>query len=308
MLKHQAISTHCADQVIQIASDLFHTKVNYDILSFFAGGPNDLLPSGNQREESPLLQLTVIWYPRRGDWSGAWHRAPRWGYTKSWWLCSNYWADVPWNLSWIKSRKCYWKCIKSSIYMAQSLQNDIYFPCNGRPPVSRDHLIQWHLYTGFTVLALTHWGLMMACYMFGAKPLDLKFKHFTWHLLSPWIDEIKPGLYSMRTHMPTVGAAVYTSVASCAQRKRRLSPSMFKHVELWRPAQTSAGIPANHESAPRSLRADVLLCIGTYADVYRRIRLPVHTFIHSATCAMQWRHAGSRKRGHLRRRIRAHGV
>ena len=88
---------------------------------------------------------------------------------------------------------------------------------------------------------------------------------------------------------------------SAYARIRRLSPSKFKHVELSRPAQTSAGIPANHESAARSPRADALFCIGTYADVYRRIRSPVYTFIHGATCAMQWRRAGSRKRGHLRR-------
>ena len=88
---------------------------------------------------------------------------------------------------------------------------------------------------------------------------------------------------------------------SAYARIRRLSPSKFKHVELSRPAQTSAGIPANHESAPRSPRADALFCIGTYADVYQRIRSPVYTFIHGATCAMQWQCTGSRKRGHLRR-------
>ena len=88
---------------------------------------------------------------------------------------------------------------------------------------------------------------------------------------------------------------------SAYARIRRLSPSKFKHVELSRPAQTSAGIPANHESAARSPRADALFCIGTYAGVYWRIRSPVYTFIHGATCAMQWRRAGSRKRGHLRR-------
>ena len=50
-------------------------------------------------------------------------------------------------------------------------------------------------------------------------------------------------------------------------RIRRLSPSKFKHAKLSRPAQTSTGIPANHESAPRSLRVDTLFCLGTYADV-----------------------------------------
>ena len=69
-------------------------------------------------------------------------------------------------------------------------------------------------------------------------------------------------------------------------RIRAHTPSKFKHVELSRPAQTSAGIPANHERAPRSPRVDALFCIGTYADVYRRIRSPVYTFIHGATCAM----------------------
>ena len=115
----------------------------------------------------------------------------------------------------------------------------------------------------------------------------------------------------IRAHTPTVGAAVYTSVAGCAQRIRRLSaqlfillspvapsayarirrlsPSKFKHVELSGPAQTSADIPAYHVSAPRSPRADALFCIGKYADVYRRIRSPVYTFIHGVTCAMQWR-------------------
>ena len=84
---------------------------------------------------------------------------------------------------------------------------------------------------------------------------------------------------------------------------RRLSPSKFKHVELSRPAQTSAGIPTNHGSAPRSPRADTLLCIGTHTDVHvhRRIRSRVYTFIHGATCVMQWRRTGKHKRGHLRR-------
>ena len=59
---------------------------------------------------------------------------------------------------------------------------------------------------------------------------------------------------------------------------RAHTPSKFKHVELSRPAQTSAGIPTNHERAPRSPRVDALFCIGTYADVYRRIRSPVLYF------------------------------
>ena len=90
-------------------------------------------------------------------------------------------------------------------------------------------------------------------------------------------------------------------VPSAYARIRRLSPPKFKHVELPKPAQTIAGISANHESAPRSLRADTLVCIGTYADIYRCIRSRVYTSIHDATCAMKWRRTGRRKRGHLRR-------
>ena len=122
---------------------------------------------------------------------------------------------------------------------------------------------------------------------------------------------LKPGLYSMRAYtrvyarIRRLSAQLFILLSPVAPsayaRMRRLSPSKFKHVELSRPAQTSAGIPANHESAPRSPRADALFCIGTYADVYRRIRSPVYTFIHGATCAMQCRRAGSRKCGHLRR-------
>ena len=88
----------------------------------------------------------------------------------------------------------------------------------------------------------------------------------------------KPGLYSMRTY-----AGVYTRIRrlsaqlfillspvapSAYARIRRLSPSKFKHVELSRPAQTSAGISANYESASRSPRAEALFCIGPYAGVY----------------------------------------
>ena len=114
---------------------------------------------------------------------------------------------------------------------------------------------------------------------------------------------LKPGLYSMRAyarvyariraHTPTVGAAVYTSVPGCAQRIRAHTPTVAVKVQTcWTfnmPAQTSAGTPANHGSAPRSPRADALFCIGTYADVYRRIRSPVYTFIHGATCGMHMR-------------------
>ena len=88
---------------------------------------------------------------------------------------------------------------------------------------------------------------------------------------------------------------------SAYARIRRLSPLEFKHVELSRPAQTSTGVPANHESTPRSPRADALFCIGTYVDIYRRIRSRVHTFIHGTTFAMQWRRPGKRKRRQLHR-------
>ena len=106
----------------------------------------------------------------------------------------------------------------------------------------------------------------------------------------------KPGLYSMRAYtrvyarIRRLSAQLFILLSPVAPsayaRIRRLSPSKFKHVELSRPAQTSAGIPANHESAPRSPRADALFCIGTYADVYRRICSPVYTFIYTAQLAL----------------------
>ena len=128
---------------------------------------------------------------------------------------------------------------------------------------------------------------------------------------------LKPGLYSMRayTHvyacirrlsaqlfilLSPVAPSAYVHICRAYARICRLSPSKLKHVELSRPAQTSASIPANHKNAPRSPRADAMFCIGMYEDVYRRTRSPVYT-IHGATCTMQWRRTGSRKRGHLRR-------
>ena len=103
----------------------------------------------------------------------------------------------------------------------------------------------------------------------------------------------------MHAHTPTVSAAVYTPVAGCTQRIRRLSPSKFKYVELSRPAQTCANIPANHERAPRSPRADALFCLGTYADVYACVFILLSTQL--ATCAMQWWRTGRCKHKHLRR-------
>ena len=136
--------------------------------------------------------------------------------------------------------------------------------------------------------------------------------------VGPWIFDIwdgiawiKPGLYSMHVYACVIKRIRRLSaqlfillspvVPSAYARIHRLLPSKFKHVELSRPAQTSAGISANHGSAPRSPRADTLFCIGSYADVYQRMRSRVYTFIHGPTCAMQWRCTGRCKRGHLRR-------
>ena len=94
--------------------------------------------------------------------------------------------------------------------------------------------------------------------------LALKFQHI-------WTLTATVGVYARMEYKP--GIILLSPIAPSAYaRIRRLSPSKFKHVELSRPAQTCAGIPANHESAPRSPRADALFCIATYADVYRRIR------------------------------------
>ena len=128
------------------------------------------------------------------------------------------------------------------------------------------------------------------------------------------IIRVKPGLYSVRAyarvyariraHTPTVGAAVYTSVAGCAQRIRAHTPTVADKVQTCWTFKASAD-QRRHSSQSRK-RSNVtegwrVVLIGTYADVYRRIRSPVYTFIHGATCAMQWRRTGSRKRGHLRR-------
>ena len=93
----------------------------------------------------------------------------------------------------------------------------------------------------------------------------------------------KPGLYSMRmyarvcapicAHTPTVCAAVYTPVASCAQRIRQLSPSKFKHVELSRPVQARAGISANQGSAEVTEGRHIVL----HRDICGRI--PMHTLV-----------------------------
>ena len=122
---------------------------------------------------------------------------------------------------------------------------------------------------------------------------------------------LKPDLYSMHAY-----ACVYVRirrlsaqlfillslvVPSAYARICRLSQSKFEHVEVSRPAQTSAGIPPNRESPPRSQRADTLFCIGIYADIYRRTCSRVYAFIHGATCAMQLRRPGRRKCGHLHR-------
>ena len=44
------------------------------------------------------------------------------------------------------------KCMQlHTIYLVQFIQNQVYFPCHERPPVLRDHIIQWSLYTGLTI-------------------------------------------------------------------------------------------------------------------------------------------------------------
>ena len=108
----------------------------------------------------------------------------------------------------------------------------------------------------------------------------------------------------IRAHTPTVGAAVYTSVAGCAQRIRAHTPTVADKVQTCWTFKASAD-QRRHSSQSRK-RSKVtegrrVVLIGTYVDVYRRIRSPLYTFIHGATCAMQWRRTGSRKHGHLRR-------
>ena len=100
-------------------------------------------------------------------------------------------------------------------------------------------------------------------------------------------------------------ARVYARIRRHSARIRRLSPSKFKHVELSRPAQIIAGIDSSQSrpSAPRSQRADTLLCImiGRYADVYRRIRSRVYTFTQTQLALYSGDAQTNDKRRHLRR-------
>ena len=87
---------------------------------------------------------------------------------------------------------------------------------------------------------------------------------------SEWSDDteyISGDLRRLRNLKP-----VYTPCARIHTNTRATVALKVQTCLTFKAAQTSAGIPANHESCPRSPRADTLVCIGMYADVYRRIR------------------------------------
>ena len=118
---------------------------------------------------------------------------------------------------------------------------------------------------------------------------------------------IKPGLYSMRAYAhvyaPIVGAAVYTSVAGCAQRIRAHTPTIAVKVQTCWTFKASADKRRHSSQSRKRSKVTEGRRVVLHRDVcglYRCIRSPVYTFIHGATCAMQWRCTGSRKRGHLR--------
>ena len=47
-----------------------------------------------------------------------------------------------------ETREILLKYTHFTIYLSWSLTNHVYYPCHERPPVSRDHIIQWSLYPG----------------------------------------------------------------------------------------------------------------------------------------------------------------
>ena len=78
----------------------------------------------------------------------------------------------------------------------------------------------------------------------------------------------------IRAHTPTVGAAVYTSVAGCAQRIRAHTPTVADKVQTCWTFKASAD-QRRHSSQsrkrPKVTEGWRVVLIGTYADVYRRM-------------------------------------
>ena len=115
---------------------------------------------------------------------------------------------------------------------------------------------------------------------------------------------LQPGLYFMRAYTPTVGAAVYTSVAGCAPSIRAHTPTVTVKVQTCWTFEASAEQHKHSSQSRKRSKVTESRRIVWHRDVCGRI--PTHTlaclyFIHGATCAMQWRRTGIRKRGYLRR-------
>ena len=125
------------------------------------------------------------------------------------------------------------------------------------------------------------------------------------HSASCAVDKsFKSGLYSMRAYT----RAYADCRCSCSYFCRRLRPAHTPTVTV--KVQTcwtfKASADQRRHSSQSRKRSKVtegrrVVLHRDVGEVYRRIRSPVYTFIHGATCAVHWRRAGSRKRGHLRR-------
>ena len=109
-------------------------------------------------------------------------------------------------------------------------------------------------------------------------------KHWL-QLTSIVVCRLKPGLYSMRAyarvyarilaHTPTVGAAVYTSVAGCAQRIRAHTPTVAVKVQTcWTFKASADQRRYSSQSRKRSKVTE-----GRRVDLHRDVRgrIPTHT-------------------------------
>ena len=75
---------------------------------------------------------------------------------------------------------------------------------------------------------------------------------------------LKPGLYSMRLYTPTLGTAVYTSVAGWAQRIRAFSPTVADKVQSCWTFKANPYIPGQSVMIHRVtvLNANVIMADG----------------------------------------------
>ena len=87
---------------------------------------------------------------------------------------------------------------------------------------------------------------------------------------------LKPGLYSMRAYTLTVGEAVYTSVAGCAQRIRAHTPTVAVKVQTCWTFKASADQCRHSSQSRKRSRINEVRRVDLHRDVCGRI--PTHTF------------------------------